>query len=186
MFSNEEAWTPWSRPQSIIAQRFSDELDDAFGLDSASELAYAVEDKKWVVSVQTAELLALEALLRVTEDLLKARQPSLEAADDASSDVESLCLDTDDFASEDKEFQLSDSDARSENSNSIQYADHDPMCSAGCLKKEGDEIKMAEEVHGGGTAFDQEVLGRQLDDVAEEAVEEAVDTQAKLTAQEMN
>ncbi|MCJ1274694.1 hypothetical protein MMC21_002492 [Puttea exsequens] len=73
--ADEEEWKPNGRPQSTIARNFSASLNDAFAIDSKlDDLAQSVEQKKQAVNSQNAELEALEAKLRETEDRLKQRQ----------------------------------------------------------------------------------------------------------------
>ncbi|MCJ1338363.1 hypothetical protein MMC09_003650 [Bachmanniomyces sp. S44760] len=75
MSNDDEGWKPNGRPQSTIAQSFLAALNDAFMIDDHLDgLAKSVEQKKKAVTTQNAELEALEARLRKTEERLKAQQ----------------------------------------------------------------------------------------------------------------
>jgi len=64
---------PKIRPQSLMAQNFSLALDSVFGLDGSFERSQAIQDKKFDVDKDNAELQELEARLRATEERLRSK-----------------------------------------------------------------------------------------------------------------
>ncbi|KAH0353293.1 hypothetical protein KCU83_g3308, partial [Aureobasidium melanogenum] len=62
-----------TRPESIAARNFSDDLDSLFGLNSGTtlgNLSFTVQEKKRTVSTREEELAEIEARLRETEERL--------------------------------------------------------------------------------------------------------------------
>ncbi|KAL6717365.1 hypothetical protein ACLMJK_005280 [Lecanora helva] len=91
MSEDDGDWKPNGRPQSTMARNFSASLNDAFSMDTnLDQLVQSVEqkyvhspslivpfklnrDRKKAVSSQNAELEAIEAKLRQTEERLKEK-----------------------------------------------------------------------------------------------------------------
>ncbi|KAG7294534.1 hypothetical protein NEMBOFW57_004609 [Staphylotrichum longicolle] len=71
-------WKPSGRrPQSTIAQMFSQELMDIFRIDnSVADLDEQVDKRKQQINSQTSELEALEARIREMEMRLKGNRPN--------------------------------------------------------------------------------------------------------------
>ncbi|KKA27228.1 hypothetical protein TD95_003325, partial [Thielaviopsis punctulata] len=90
-YTDEELDRDWKpsgrRPQSTIAQSFSQELSDLFRIEnSAVDLDSQVDKRKRIVSLQTEELEALEARLREIQNLeARIRTDSLSASSSAAS-----------------------------------------------------------------------------------------------------
>ncbi|KAF2090298.1 hypothetical protein K490DRAFT_54690 [Saccharata proteae CBS 121410] len=72
MESPDRDWKPKNRPQSTIAREFSAALDDIFNLSGKFDnVEKEVQSKQEAMTSQTAELEALEARLRATEERLR-------------------------------------------------------------------------------------------------------------------
>ncbi|KAJ9649367.1 hypothetical protein H2199_000142 [Coniosporium tulheliwenetii] len=72
--SIDRQWRPSTKRQSTVARNFSAALDEIFDTDN-SGLESELKDRQQAVDDQSAELSALAARLRETEDRLKAAAP---------------------------------------------------------------------------------------------------------------
>lgn len=67
-----------ARPQSVLAANFADQLDNIFLInDTLDELTNSVENKRFSLTSHNAELEALQARLKRTEELLEAKKKRL-------------------------------------------------------------------------------------------------------------
>jgi len=67
-----------ARPQSLLAVNFADQLNNIFLLnDTLDELANSVENKRFSLTSHNAELEALQARLKRTEELLEQKKKRL-------------------------------------------------------------------------------------------------------------
>lgn len=68
----DSIWRPNGRPQSLLAQSFSDDLDDLFQINSGIDsLSQSVDEKRKTVFVRSQELEALHTRLLEAEERLK-------------------------------------------------------------------------------------------------------------------
>ncbi|KAK4111104.1 hypothetical protein N656DRAFT_169511 [Canariomyces notabilis] len=76
----DQDWKPnGRRPQSTIAQMFSQELMDIFRIDnSVADLDEQVDKRKQQINSQTSELEALEARIREMEERLKKQAAAVQ------------------------------------------------------------------------------------------------------------
>ncbi|KAK4152591.1 hypothetical protein C8A00DRAFT_16086 [Chaetomidium leptoderma] len=84
----DREWKPSGRrPQSTIAQMFSEELKDIFRIDnSVADLDKEVDKRSQQINSQTSELEALEARIREMEMMLKGNaEPTTASANDQSN-----------------------------------------------------------------------------------------------------
>ncbi|KAL2024376.1 hypothetical protein VTK56DRAFT_8858 [Thermocarpiscus australiensis] len=74
----DREWQPnGRRPQSTVAQMFSQELKDIFRIDnSVADLDEQVDRRRQHINSQTSELEALEARIREMEKRLKMQKPN--------------------------------------------------------------------------------------------------------------
>ncbi|PGH23475.1 hypothetical protein AJ80_02429 [Polytolypa hystricis UAMH7299] len=99
MSDTEEKPKSRARPQSLMAQNFSAQLDSLFMLDSdvdtlAQSIHYNDGDKrKQMVTIQSRELEALQAKIREAEERLKERE-TLGTISDAGSSKQQSSDDT--------------------------------------------------------------------------------------------
>jgi TolA-binding protein len=83
----DREWKPnGRRPQSTVAQMFSQELMDIFRIDnSVADLDEKVDKRKQQINTQTTELEALEARIREMEMRLKGQAPNSGPSTSASA-----------------------------------------------------------------------------------------------------
>lgn len=87
MSDTEQEWQVSRRPQSMMAQAFSSELDSLFNMDSeVDHLCQTVDQKKYMVMMQSRELEALQARIREAEERLRAQQAATEHRKDSKRD----------------------------------------------------------------------------------------------------